>query len=327
MSQKVKTLNAGTIVDNYQIQEVIGTGGFSVVYSAAELENSNQKVVIKEYMPRRLAMREESGNVVPKSEADIALFNQGRSLFLHEARTLANIKHENIVDVNNFFSAHETVYMVMGYTEGVNLRAYIRDHKGGMSERFIRTIFSRLLEGLKHIHSMGILHLDIKPSNIHICRGGVPVLLDFGAVHQQHISRQNKPGQVVSPGYSPYEQCQPGGYMGPWSDIYAIGTTMRACIEGESPIPANQRMEHDKLKPMLSLYRKRYSESLLTAIDWAMEPDPLLRAQSVDEFLNALNDGYGENDIPVDDSQDAFMEWVSDNLTKIRTALSNFNKD
>ncbi len=326
MTLKIETLKPGCTVDQYQIQGVIGAGGFSVVYSATDLESS-QKVVIKEFMPRRLAIREANGNVVPKSEADTALFNQGRTLFLHEARTLANLKHENIVDVSNFFSAHETVYMAMSYVEGVNLQTYIRDHKGGMSERFIRTIFSRLLKGLKHIHSMGILHLDIKPSNIHICRGGVPILLDFGAVHQQHISRQNKPSQVVSPGYSPYEQCQPGGYMGPWSDIYAIGTSMRACIEGASPIPANQRMEHDKLKPMATLYRKRYSHSLLSAIDWAMEPDPLLRAQSVDEFLNTMNEGYGENEVEDDASQDLFMEWVSDNLSKIRTALSNFSKD
>lgn len=115
--------------------------------------------------------------------------------------------------------------------------------------------------------------------------------------------------------------------MGPWSDIYAIGTSMRACIEGTSPIPANQRMEHDKLKPMTTLYRKRYSQSLLSAIDWAMEPDPLLRAQSIDEFLNTMNEGYGENEAEKDASQDFFMEWVSDNLSKIRTALSNFSKD
>ncbi len=326
MSLEIKSLKIGSTVDQYQIQKVMGAGGFSVVYRALDIEN-NQIVVIKEYMPKRSAIRNDNGNVIPKSEADTILFNQGRSLFLHEARTLANIKHENIVNVSNFFSAHETVYMVMSYVEGVNLHSYIRDHKGGMSETFIRTIFVRLLEGLKHIHSIGILHLDIKPSNIHICPGGVPILLDFGAVHQQHLSRQHKKNQVISPGYSPYEQCQPGGYMGPWTDIYAMGATMRACIDGAAPIPANERMESDKLKPMATLFRKRYSHSLLTAIDWAMEPDPLLRAQSIDEFLSAMNEDYEKNDADDGVTQDAFMDWVNSNLSKIRGVLSNFNKD
>ena len=69
MTLKIETLKPGSTVDQYQIQGVIGSGGFSVVYSATDLEN-NQKVVIKEFMPRRLAIRETNGNVVPKSEAD-----------------------------------------------------------------------------------------------------------------------------------------------------------------------------------------------------------------------------------------------------------------
>ena len=326
MTPQNNPLKASTKVDQYQVQEVIGSGGFSVVYRALDLDSGNL-VVLKEYMPKRMAMRDEQGNVVPQSKNEASLFNQGRNLFLHEARTLANIKHENIVEVSNFFSANETVYMVMSHVEGVNLQRYIRDHNGGMSEKFIRTIFTHLLSALKHIHSMGVLHLDVKPSNIHIRPGGVPVLLDFGATHQQHLSRQNKPNQVISPGFSPYEQCQPGGYMGPWSDIYAIGATMRACIEGVAPIQANLRMEKDTLKPLASLFRKRYSQSLLMAIDWAMEPDPLLRPQSVDEFLSAMNEGDAGTVNMNEGGQDHFMGWVSSNLNKIRTALSNFKKD
>ncbi len=324
MTSIPNTLHTGGRVDHYQIQQVMGSGGFSVVYLALDMDSGNT-VVLKEYMPKKLAKREEDGRVSPKSEQDGVLFNQGRSLFLHEARTLANIHHENIVDVSNFFSANDTVYMVMSYVEGVNLQSYIRDHKGGMSEKFIRTIFTHLLSALKHIHSMGVLHLDVKPSNIHIRPGGKPILLDFGATHQQHLSRQHKPNQVISPGYSPYEQCQSGGYMGPWSDIYAIGATMRACIDGSPPIPANERMEKDKLKPLASLYRKRYSQTLLSAIDWAMEPDPLLRPQNVDEFLHAMNEGV---ETPQqNEGQDAFMDWVSNNLGKIRTALGNLKKE
>ena len=69
-----------------------------------------------------------------------------------------------------------------------------------MSETFLRTVFPRLLDGLELIHARDLLHLDIKPGNIHIRRGGQPLLLDFGAVHGFPQSRQEQPGQVISPG-------------------------------------------------------------------------------------------------------------------------------
>jgi len=328
MTKNQNSLPVGTQLDQYRIERVLGVGGFSIVYLATKLTTDNQ-VVIKEYMPQKMAQRDEDQMVTPKSENDAALFNQGRTLFLHEARALATLKHPNIVDVFNFFSAHDTVYMVMNYLQGVNLQAYIREHQGGMSERFLCTIFPKLLQGLKHLHSQGLLHLDIKPSNIHIRPGGEPILLDFGAIHQQQLSRQHQPGKVISPGYSPYEQCQSGGYVGPWSDLYAIGATMRACIEGCAPIPARERMEGtDKLKPAVQAFKKRYKRTLLEAIDWAMEPDPLLRPQSVDEFMAALSapaeDQQGE---PEPSGQEAMVDWITGNMAKIRTALSNLTKD
>ena len=280
-------LATGTQVDRYKIESVIGGGGFSVVYHAVDVKN-DEKVVIKEYMPTKLAIRSANNFVSANREEDVDRFAQGKRLFFQEASTLATLKHPNIVNVINFFRANGTVYMVMQYEEGVNLHNYIKKHRKKLSETFLRTVFLPLLDGLQLIHSQGLLHLDIKPSNIHLRPGGNPLLLDFGAVHEMMATRQFQSTQVVTPGYSPIEQLDPGGYVGPWTDIYAVGATMRTCLDGKIPPSAIDRRERDTMRPAAVVHKKRYSVALLEAIDWSMEVDPMLRPQRVDTIMEAL---------------------------------------
>ena len=287
MAKKLDSLKPGTCLDGYKLEKTLGGGGFSVVYRARQINNDRQ-VVIKEYIPNKLAKRDRKGLVRARNERTETRFNRGRKLFFQEASALATLKHTNIVDVFNFFQANGTVYMVMEYQEGENLQSYLKARRGGLSEKFLRTVFPPLLDGLELIHATDLLHLDIKPGNIHIQRGGQPLLLDFGAVHGFPQSRQEQPGQVISPGFSPVEQYDNRGYVGPWTDLYAIGATMRACIEGLPPVNALKRHERDNLKPAQFAFRGRYADNLLRAIDWAMEVDPLLRPQSVAEFRDAL---------------------------------------
>lgn len=287
------TLAPGTRLENYVISQMLGGGGFSIVYLAKEVD-SGELVAIKEYMPRKLAYRSEDGCTIhPLDDKAAEQFAHGRRLFFQEANTLAGIKHPNIINVINFIRANGTIYMVMEYVKGINLQDYIRRHKGGLSEKFIYHVFLPLLDGLKLIHEKGLLHMDIKPGNIHLRPGGSPVLLDFGAVHEMQQSRKYQAGQVLTLGFSPVEQSTAGGYVGPWTDIYAIGATMRACIEGVSPPPAEERRMEDTMKAAVEAFRKGYSKKLLSAIDWAMEIDPMYRPQSVDELLNAMNNGSG----------------------------------
>jgi len=290
MNDANPALAPGTRLENYLISNKLGGGGFSIVYLAKE-EESGEQVAIKEYMPRKLAYRGEDGcSIHPLDDKAAESFAHGRRLFFQEANTLASIKHPNIINVQNFIQANGTIYMVMEYVKGVNLLDYIRRHKGGLSEKFLYHVFIPLLDGLKLIHDKGLLHMDIKPANIHLRPGGSPVLLDFGAVHEMQQSRKYQPGQVLTLGFSPVEQSTAGGYVGPWTDIYAIGATMRACIEGVSPPPAEQRrMDENTMKPAADAFKKGYSKNLLAAIDWAMEIDPMYRPQSVDELLDTLN--------------------------------------
>ncbi|MGD8614153.1 MAG: serine/threonine-protein kinase [Gammaproteobacteria bacterium] len=287
MRKKPDSLKPGTELDGYRLEQLLGGGGFSVVYRARQLDN-DRSVVIKEYMPSKLAKRDRHGAVRARSQATERRFTRGRKLFFQEASTLATLKHPNIVNVFNFFQANGTVYMVMEYQQGKNLQHYLQARRGGLSETFLRTVIPPLLDGLELIHSRDLLHLDIKPGNIHIQHGGQPLLLDFGAVHGFPQSRQEQPGQVVSPGFSPIEQYDRRGYVGPWTDLYAIGATMRVCIEGRVPDNARKRQDRDRMRPAQFAFRKRYSDNLLRAIDWAMEVDPLLRPQNVAQFRAAL---------------------------------------
>lgn len=281
-------LPSGTSLDGYTIERAIGGGGFSVVYLAKD--QAGNQVVIKEYMPMKLAKRNDNLEVVAINENNVERFAHGRRLFFQETSTLTTLKHHNIVNVINFFRANGTVYMVMDYEEGHNLQAYIQRHRGKLSEAFIMTVFPGLLNGLGEIHRNGLLHLDVKPGNIHLRQGADPLLLDFGAVHEMMHTRQFQPNQVVTPGFSPTEQLDPGGYVGPWTDIYALGATIRTCMAGSPPPPSTKRRERDTMRPAVTAFRKRYSLALLEAVDWAMEIDPLLRPQNVEQLLAVLKD-------------------------------------
>ncbi len=287
MAKLENELPGGTRVDEYTIVRTLGGGGFSIVYLASDRQG--KQVVLKEYIPSRIASRDDSRTVVASKESYADRFAHGQRLFFQEAGALGNLKHPNIVNVINFFRANGTVYMVMEYQEGYNLQNYILRHKGKLSETFILTVFLPLLDGLKTIHKNGLLHLDVKPGNIHLCHGASPLLLDFGAVHEMMHTRQFQPNQVVTPGFSPIEQLDPGGYVGPWTDIYAIGATMRTCMAGSPPPSSTKRRERDTMKTALNAFKKKYSSSLLEAVDWAMEVDPILRPQNVEQLIEVLD--------------------------------------
>lgn len=287
MAARKNSLPCGTHIDNYIIRETISGGGFSIVYLAEE-QNTGQAVVIKEYLPAKLAKRTRDLAVIALAPETESRFQSGRKLFFQEASTLATLRHANVVNVLNFFRANGTVYMVMEHVEGTNLQDYITKRRGKLSERFLLTVFPLLLGALKMIHDRGFLHLDIKPGNIHLRHGGSPLLLDFGAVHLRQVSRREQIGHITTAGFSPIEQYNKNGYVGPWTDMYAIGASMRACIEGASPMDAKKRHEEDAMRPAVTAFKKQYSQELLGAIDWAMELDPELRPQNVDAFLEKL---------------------------------------
>lgn len=281
-------LPIGTVIDCYEILKPIAGGGFSLIYLAKDLDDQS-RVVIKEYLPKKLSQRERGGVPVRViSEDKRKAFNQGKKLFYQEAKVISQMKHPNIVNVRNFFLDNDTAYMVMDHEEGKNLGGYIRKRGGGLSTTFMMTVFPPILDALALVHENNHLHLDIKPSNIHLRSGGNPLLLDFGAAHEFMERTQIRSGRVVTPGYSPVEQYYPGSNVGPWSDVYALGASMRTCLDGKAPPTSIERHARDNLTPAAEAFKNRYPPHLLKAIDWAMAIDATDRPQNAHELLMAL---------------------------------------
>lgn len=280
-------LQTGTIIDQYMIERELAHGGFSSVYLARQLADQFQ-VVLKEYLPRKLAHRTWNNVVVANSKETLALFNRGRTLFFEEAKVLGALKHPNIVEVTNFFRANDTVYMVMTYDYGVTLDKLINKKILSATEEFLLAVFNSLLAGVSYIHEQHFIHLDIKPGNILVRPGNDALLLDFGAIQRISSTRINKVDAVLTPGYSPAEQYEIKAQLGAWTDIYAIGASMRNCLDNKTPIPAPDRIQKDTQVPAVKAFNRKFPDYLLKAIDWAMEPKPENRPQTVEQFKEAL---------------------------------------
>ncbi|QPK62229.1 serine/threonine protein kinase [Methylomonas sp. LL1] len=286
--QQWNYLQSGTIIDQYMIERELAHGGFSSVYLARQLEDQIQ-VAIKEYLPRKLAHRTWNNVVTPNDEEARQMFMRGRALFFEEAKVLATLKHHNIVEVINFFQANETVYMVMTYDYGITLDRILQKKILPITDDFLLTVFRLLLKGVEVIHSHHLVHLDIKPANILIRADSDPLLLDFGAIRKFPSPPSSNRAKVLTNGFSPVEQYDNRGNIGPWTDIYAVGASMRACLDLKVPPASTDRLGHDGLLPAVKAYKRKFPESLLQAIDWAMQINPADRPQTVAELEQALN--------------------------------------
>ena len=286
MSTKTKPapLPSGSTIGGYRVVRRISSGGFGIVYLA--LDTEGKQVAIKEYLPASLATRapnELQPAVVPEK---LSLYRLGLKSFFEEGRSLAQISHASVVSVLNFFRENETVYMVMNYLEGATLQEFIvtaRELKADkvFRESTIRSLFDEVLRGLRIVHQHKMLHLDIKPANIFITNDDKAVLIDFGAAREVLSKEGNFIRPMYTPGFAAPEMYRRDSQLGPWTDIYAIGACIYACMQGMPPNEAPQRQEKDRLTLSLSKLRGIYSDNLIEVVEWCMAMDPLSRPQSV----------------------------------------------
>lgn len=276
----------GHQIEGYTIDCQLSLGGFSIVYLATDADGI--QVAIKEYLPNSLALRAEgetSPLITPEHEG---AFRYGMKCFFEEGRALARLSHPNVIRVLNFFRANQTVYLVMEYEHGRTLQEFIQTHRGAISERFVRGLFTRLLNGLREVHSHKLLHLDIKPSNVYLRTDNTPVLIDFGAARQTLLTDQPMLKPMYTPGFASPEHYGSRKDLGPWSDIYSVGAAMYACLSGKAPLAANERYKKDSLPPAMMRWEGKYSDRLLEIIDWCLNLNHLCRPQSVFALQKAL---------------------------------------
>lgn len=290
-TQNNAPLPDGLEIAGYRIVKKIASGGFSIVYLAYD-EDGNA-VAIKEYLPSALALRKD-GELVPAiAPANVPIFRIGLKCFFEEGRALARISHPNVVSVVNFFSANETVYMVMAYESGRTLQDHIlrRRDKGDkplVSEKFVRKMFGQVINGLREVHANKLLHLDLKPANIYLRVDGTPILLDFGAARQTLKSDLPKLYPMYTPGFAPPELYIKNGMLGPWSDIYSLGASIFASMVGTPPQPADQRKTNDKMEAHLAKLAGVYSADLIQVVRCCLMIDPMARPQSLFALQKAL---------------------------------------
>jgi serine/threonine protein kinase len=275
------------MLNGYRVLRQIGSGGFSLIY-LAEDEESFDQVALKEYFPKRFAAREGARRIRPAGEEQQMSFDRGRRLFFQEVKTLATLRHPSIVAVSHCFLANGTAYSVLGYEPGTSLARFIQERGGGLSVRFLMTVFPPLLDALELIHRHRHLHLDIKPSNVRLRPGGRPLLLDFGSAYTLRHGAAGEKAKLVTAGYSPPEQYGSGEEIGPWTDVYAVGATMRTCLDGRAPPAAAERLTGPALAPATETHAGRYPSWLLEAIDWAMRLRPLDRPSTASELRDHL---------------------------------------
>jgi len=297
-------LPPGIQLADYVIERPLGGGGFGITYLARD-SNLQLPVAIKEYYPSELVTRGPD-NVVRVRAANPEHQDQydwGLERFLDEARALATFRHPNIVRVLRYFREHGTAYIVMEYESGLPLKRWVPQNTP-TSLKSVMNIVLPLLDGLESVHNSGFLHRDIKPDNIYVRADGTPVLLDFGAARR--VSANKELTNIISPGFAPFEQYHSQGNQGPWTDIYSIGAVLYWMTTGRKPVEAAARVKEDSMLPATGLADAGvFGETLLQAIDWALQPDEGKRPQNVAAFRSAIQGAEKaaatEVDIPTGD--------------------------
>lgn len=287
---------------DYDVEGVLGVGGFGVVYRAREAQ-LQRTVAIKEYLPAAMATRDENGRVVLRSPEHANAFAMGLQSFINEARLLARFDHPSLVRVFRFWEDNGTAYMVMPCYEGQTLYAARKAMDGPPEEAWLRALMEPLLGALDCLHREQVFHRDVAPDNILLIAdadapsGLRPVLLDFGAARRVITDHTQSLTAILKPSFAPIEQYAETSQLrqGPWTDLYALAAVLHYCITGRTPLPATARTVHDDLSPLCQLspalaqdFGRLYPPALLATIDHGLAVRPDQRLKSVAEWRRSL---------------------------------------
>lgn len=218
-----QALPVGTLLETYELREVLGQGGGGISYRAYDRE-LEREVVLKEHFPLGLCRRAAgTADVDPVDELHYELSLQS---FCRGARLLAKMHHVGVVQIHEIFCACGTAFLVMEYVEGVALRAWAAEKPSAAG---VHKLLADLLSTLEYIHGAGVIHRDIKPANILVRASGYPVLIDFDTSMPGEPT--HTPTLVGTPGYAAPEQFREGAVPGPQADIYALGRSLQRVAE------------------------------------------------------------------------------------------------
>ncbi|SEA68683.1 Serine/threonine protein kinase [Acidovorax soli] len=293
----VDALTPGTRLAEFEILQLLGVGGFGMVYKAFD-HSLHRAVAIKEYMPSALAGRSQGQSLWVRSSSEQQAFQAGLASFMGEARLLAQFDHPSLVKVFRFWEANNTAYMVMPLYTGMTLKQARAQMRTPPPEAWLRKMLWSVLGALRVLHEGHTLHRDISPDNIFLQDNGPPVLLDLGAARHAINDQGHKHTAVLKVNYAPIEQYSEGDdelRQGPWSDLYSLAAVVHGCLCNDTPLPATLRSIRDRMVPFSRVAKTvqrqfgvQYSAPFVAAIAQALALRPEDRPQSIDAFLQTM---------------------------------------
>lgn len=252
----------------FRVVKTLGQGGMGVVYEAVDL-GLQRTVALKKLRP------------------EVAENARERGRFLKEARTVAALKHPNIVEIHAVHEDAEGLFIVFERVPGETLHELIG--RGPVAPAEAAALFKQIAAALDYAHGQGVVHQDLKPANVMIHAGQAKVM-DFGIARrvQETLSTMSKIEVAGTPAYMSPEQEQ--GVVTPSADVFALGACAYETLTGALPFPTGGMM----LKAQ-KMYRKpsEAAPSLKPGVDAviarALEPRPEDRCPSASSFVDALS--------------------------------------
>jgi tRNA A-37 threonylcarbamoyl transferase component Bud32/tetratricopeptide (TPR) repeat protein len=274
-------LAPGTIIsDQYKVIGTIGGGAMGTVYKAQDIRLENF-VAVKILRHSQVSR----GNALTR--------------FAREAKVLAALSHRNIVRILAIKLQDEQPYLVMEFIEGRSL-AQLLQNKESLSAARATHIFLQMAKALAHAHSQGVIHRDVKPSNLILINEGAKEetvkLVDFGLAKllddPQNATRSGSFVGTLS--YVSPEQCS-GGTVDARSDIYSFGCVLYEAITGDVPFDGDSPLAvvHKHINEPLPPIAKVEFKQLAQIIERATAKDPQKRFQSMEEIIQSLQSESG----------------------------------
>ncbi|AHH95203.1 serine/threonine-protein kinase [Kutzneria viridogrisea] len=198
------------LAGRYRLGALLGEGGVARVYRAVDVR-LNRLVAVKLFRP--------------------TLDEVGRRRFAQEARVLGTLRHPGLVKLFDAGTDGDRAYLVMELVDGATLLDRLCDQPLGPAE--VAELGATLAQALTYVHARGVVHRDVKPSNILLDSDGAPHLADFGFARAVDATAVSPTGQIVgTAAYLAPEQVR-GEPVGPAADVYALGLVLLECLTGE----------------------------------------------------------------------------------------------
>lgn len=305
-------LKPGMILcDRYEILDVVGAGGMSIVYKARD-HRLNRNVAIKVLKPEF----SNDKNFVTK--------------FRIEAQASAGLTHPNIVNVYDVVDDEGIYCIVMELVEGITLKQYI-EQNGRLNMETAIDFSIQIASGLEAAHENHIIHRDIKPQNIIVSKNGNIKVTDFG-IAKAASSNTLTSGAMGSVHYISPEQAR-GGYSDERSDIYSLGITMYEMVTGRVPFEGDNNVSvalmhiQNEMIPPRQYYPDIYS-SFEKIILKATQKKPERRYLTASALIADLKRVQNNPNIdivvaPTSITNSPTQEWTKEDVQAIRNGSAN----